>query len=56
MATTNQIDTEAKIAKLARSAARFICRLERRGDLEAAAKVRSAALEAVETMRAGAGR
>lgn len=45
--------TEARIAKMARQAAKAICQLRRDGEREAAAKLQAAAIETAELMRAG---
>ena len=45
--------TEQRIAKMARRSAKLIMGLERAGEREGAAKLRAAAIEVAELMRAG---
>jgi hypothetical protein len=50
---TNTVANEQRIAKMARKAAKLIVGLERDGEWAAAARLRAAAKETAELMRAG---
>lgn len=47
------MNTEQRIAKMARQSAKIICQLRRSGETAAALKLQAAAIETAELMRAG---